>query len=260
MRDQGVRLIAPRLPDDQERNEPELTFLPVFRREKRSRLIQWAKARLEARQREATRPGAQRRRWLPGPPSGWLGQGRWWLVQNASLVCRMTVIRKATDPDSRIGETRRWWPEQSYNVAIAVIFRAPIVAAELHSTAPRQSGAAGHAGKQFRPTPEKCRPRRWRMRDSVVRLFWQRSPITTAMSSLPSAARTQDAKVNAMTHPHTAAIAAKLKTEQGDAAYRRRKVDRGSEWLIKAVMGLRQFSMRGLIQVQAEWKPSSAWR
>ncbi len=52
-------------------------------------------------------------------------------------------------------------------------------------------------------------------------------------------------KVNAKTHPHTAAIAAKLKTEQGDAAYRRRKsiVEAPNGW-IKAVMGLRQFSMR----------------
>ncbi|EOA1254853.1 transposase [Klebsiella pneumoniae] len=55
--------------------------------------------------------------------------------------------------------------------------------------------------------------------------------------------------------PHTAAIAAKLKTEQGDAAYRRRKsiVEAPNGW-IKAVMGLRQFSMRGLDKVQAEWK------
>ncbi|MEA9342946.1 transposase, partial [Pseudomonas aeruginosa] len=65
----------------------------------------------------------------------------------------------------------------------------------------------------------------------------------------------EDAKVNAKTHPHTAAIAAKLKTEQGDAAYRRRKsiVEAPNGW-IKAVMGLRQFSMRGLDKVQAEWK------
>ncbi|MCQ4069576.1 transposase, partial [Klebsiella pneumoniae] len=50
-------------------------------------------------------------------------------------------------------------------------------------------------------------------------------------------------------------IAAKLKTEQGDAAYRRRKsiVEAPNGW-IKAVMGLRQFSMRGLDKVQAEWK------
>ncbi|HBV4935127.1 TPA: transposase, partial [Klebsiella pneumoniae] len=40
-----------------------------------------------------------------------------------------------------------------------------------------------------------------------------------------------------------------------DAAYRRRKsiVEAPNGW-IKAVMGLRQFSMRGLDKVQAEWK------
>ncbi|MCL8281890.1 transposase, partial [Pseudomonas aeruginosa] len=56
----------------------------------------------------------------------------------------------------------------------------------------------------------------------------------------------------AKTHPHTAAIAAKLKTEQRAAAYRRRKsiVEAPTGW-IKAGLGLPQFSMRGLASVQA---------
>ncbi|GAB7540663.1 hypothetical protein CS8_003250 [Cupriavidus sp. 8B] len=47
--------------------------------------------------------------------------------------------------------------------------------------------------------------------------------------------------------PHTAAMAAKLKTEQGEAAYRRRKaiVEAPNGW-IRAVTGFRQFGMRGI--------------
>ena len=53
----------------------------------------------------------------------------------------------------------------------------------------------------------------------------------------------------------SAAMAAKLKTEQGQAAYRKRKwiAEPPNGW-IKNVLGFRQFSMRGLHRVQAEWK------
>ena len=55
--------------------------------------------------------------------------------------------------------------------------------------------------------------------------------------------------------PHTAAMAAKLQTDEGKAAYRRRKwiAEPPNGW-IKNVLGFRQFSLRGLHRVQAEWK------
>ena len=50
-------------------------------------------------------------------------------------------------------------------------------------------------------------------------------------------------------------MAAKLKTEQGQAADRKRKwiAETPNGW-IKNVRGFRQFSMRGLHRVRAEWK------
>ena len=53
----------------------------------------------------------------------------------------------------------------------------------------------------------------------------------------------------------TAAMAAKLQTDEGRAAYRRRKwiAEPPNGW-IKNVLGFRQFSLRGLHRVQAEWK------
>jgi len=55
--------------------------------------------------------------------------------------------------------------------------------------------------------------------------------------------------------PHTAAMAATLQTDEGKSAYRRRKwiAEPPNGW-VKNVLGFRQFSLRGLHRVQAEWK------
>lgn len=49
-------------------------------------------------------------------------------------------------------------------------------------------------------------------------------------------------------------MAAKLKTDAGRARYRRRKaiVEPVLGW-VKAVLGFRRFSLRGLTKVQGEW-------
>jgi hypothetical protein len=63
------------------------------------------------------------------------------------------------------------------------------------------------------------------------------------------------AEIDAEKSPHTAAMAAKLQTDEGKAAYRRRKwiAEPPNGW-IKSVLGFRQFSLRGLHRVQAEFK------
>lgn len=55
--------------------------------------------------------------------------------------------------------------------------------------------------------------------------------------------------------PRTAQMAAKLQTKEGRGAYRRRKwiAEPPNGW-IKNVLGFRQFSLRGLQRVKAEWK------
>ena len=55
--------------------------------------------------------------------------------------------------------------------------------------------------------------------------------------------------------PLTAAMAAKLQSADGKTKYRRRKaiVEPPNAW-IKRVLGFRQFSMRGIHRVTAEWK------
>jgi len=56
-------------------------------------------------------------------------------------------------------------------------------------------------------------------------------------------------------NPYSAAMAAKVRSDAGQRAYRKRKwiAEPPNGW-IKSVLGFRQFSLRGLHQVQAEWK------
>ena len=63
------------------------------------------------------------------------------------------------------------------------------------------------------------------------------------------------AKIDATSQPRTAAMAERLQSVEGKAAYRRRKhiVEPPNGW-IKSVLGFRQFSLRGLEKVRAEWK------
>ena len=62
-------------------------------------------------------------------------------------------------------------------------------------------------------------------------------------------------EIDARKHPHTAAMAAKLKTQPGQDKYRRRKaiVEPPNAW-IKQVLGFRQFSFKGIDKVRCEFK------
>lgn len=65
----------------------------------------------------------------------------------------------------------------------------------------------------------------------------------------------ENANIDADKYPHTAAMATRLQSEAGKTAYRRRKVivEAPNGW-IKAVLGFRQFSLRGIEKARAEWK------
>jgi IS5 family transposase len=61
--------------------------------------------------------------------------------------------------------------------------------------------------------------------------------------------------INAANLPRTAAMADKMRSDPGRKTYRRRKhiAEPPNGW-IKSILGFRQFSLRGLHRVQAEWK------
>ena len=64
------------------------------------------------------------------------------------------------------------------------------------------------------------------------------------------------AEMDAQRSPRTAERAAKLQTAAGKVAYRRRKwIAEPPKGGSKSVLGFRQFSLRSLHRVQAEFKP-----
>jgi hypothetical protein len=65
----------------------------------------------------------------------------------------------------------------------------------------------------------------------------------------------EQVEIDPSQYPCTVAMAAKMQTEEGRRAYRKRKwiAEPPNGW-IKNVLGFRQFSMRGLHRAQAEFK------
>lgn len=243
--------------DEQERNEPELDIpAEISRREKRLEAIQAAKARLEAHQREADlaqkRSENDDRR--PRHPDG--------SDKDSGSYKREFGVpddrdqESFTDPDSRIMKHAGGGFEQSYNGYTAVdAEHQMIVAAELTNCAADSQALPGMLAAVKSNTGEMpaqtLADAGFRSEAVLAKVADHHGEVIVALGREGR----EDAKVNAQTHPHTAAMAVKLKTEQGEAAYRRRKaiVEAPNGW-IKAVMGFRQFSMRGIDKVKAEWK------
>ena len=62
-------------------------------------------------------------------------------------------------------------------------------------------------------------------------------------------------QIDAAEYPHTAQMAVRLDSQDGEAAYRRRKaIAQAPNGWIKHVLGFRQFSLRGLDKARGEWK------
>ena len=162
-----------------------------------------------------------------------------------------------TDPDSRIMKRAGGGFDASYNAQTAVDDTAHIiVAAELTNNACRRAataadaaGGEGQPGRAARAGAGRCGlPQRSGVR-GARRL---RHDLVVALGREGKQALRDRSRT---THPHTAAMAAKLQTDAGKAAYRRRKwiAEPPNGW-IKNVLGFRQFSLRGLHRVQAEFK------
>jgi transposase len=242
--------------DEAEADEPQLDLpAEIERRETRLKAIVAARQRLEQRQREAdaergrSADDDRRPRDGDGHPKG----GRY---QREFGVPEAKAQENFTDPDSRIMKRAGGGFDPSYNAQTAVDDTAHIiVAAELGNN-------AADVGQLL--------PMLQAVQDNVGALP-QQGLADAGYRSEENFAKTKDwptqlvvalgregkrqAQVDAGTLPHTAAMAAKLQTVPGRAAYRRRKwiAEPPNGW-IKNVLGFRQFSVRGLKKVQAEWK------
>ncbi len=242
--------------DAAEADEPELDIpAEIERRADRLKAINEARERLEQRQRDADiergrSPDDDRRpRDDDGKPTG----GRY---KREFGVPEPTAQDNFTDPDSRIMKRAGGGFDASYNAQTAVDEQAHIiVAAELGNNAadvgqllPMLNAVKANTGRM----PEQVlADAGYRSEQNFEALAGSPTELVVAMGREGK----RCAEVDAKTSPHTAAMAAKLQTHEGRAAYRKRKwiAEPPNGW-IKSVLGFRQFSLRGLHRVQAEFK------
>jgi len=242
--------------DEAEAREPEVDIpAEIARREARLAAIAAARERLEQRQRQAdTQRGRSpddqnRHRDNDGKPTG----GRY---ARDFGVPKGTAQENFTDPDSRIMKCAGGGFEASYNAQTAVDEHAHIiVAAELTNNA---SDAAElpvmiEAVKaHLRAVPQQA------LADSGYRseaVFEALAPSGCELVVALGREGKAQLAIDAERLPYTAAMAAKLSSAQGRRAYARRKwvAEPPNGW-IKHVLGFRQFSLRGLERVKAEWR------
>lgn len=243
--------------DESERTEPDLDLpAEIARREARIAVITAAKARLEARQREAD---AARGRSPDddGKPRGPDGKPRRGPRYKSKFgEPKGSDQESFTDPDSRIMKHSSGAFEQSYNGHTAVDAEHQIiVAAELGNNAADNHGLpimlnAVQATLGELPV-QALADAGFRSEGVLEELSAVACDVVVALGREGR----NNAAINPDKYPRTAAMAERLQTEEVKTAYRRRKaiVEPPNGW-IKSVMGFRQFSFRGLPKVAAEWK------
>jgi transposase len=233
--------------DEADRNEPELDIpAEIARREARLAAIGEARQRLERRQREAE---LERGRDPDDKPRG----GRY---KREFGVPEDKAQDNFTDPDSRIMKRAGGGFDASYNAQTAVDDAAHIiVAAELTNC----SSDAGELPTMLRAVqdnlgslPEQA------LADTGYRSEAVFEALAASGCDLVVSLGREGKRAlgfDSQRSPYTAVMAAKLQTDEGRAAYRRRKwiAEPPNGW-IKNVLGFRQFSLRGLHRVTAEWK------
>lgn len=245
-----------RAADEAERNEPELDIpAEIARRQDRLGAIAAARARLEQRQREVDteRGRSNDDDQKPRGPDGKLKPGG--RYKRPFGVPEDKAQDNFTDPDSRIMQRAGGGFDAAYNAQTAVDDTAHIiVAAELINNASdvRELPTMVQVVKDtLGAYPEQT------LADAGYRseaVFAQLADCTKLVVALGREGK-KHIDINATSLPRTAAMAAKMQTNEGRSAYRRRKwlAEPPNGW-IKNVLGFRQFSMRGLSRVKAEWK------
>ena len=242
--------------DAAEADEPELDIpAEIERREARLKAITEARERLEQRQRDADiergrSEGDDRKpRDADGNPKG----GRY---KREFGVPEPKAQDNFTDPDSRIMKRAGGGFDASYNAQTAVDDTAHIIvaaelsnnAADTHQLVPMLQAVKSNTGEL---PGQGLADAGYRSEDNFEQLQGLPIELVVALGREGK----QHAQIDPKSHPHTAAMAAKLQTDEGKAAYRRRKwiAEPPNGW-IKGVLGFRQFSLRGLHRVQAEFK------
>ena len=245
-----------RAADEAEKNEPELDIpAEIARREDRLAQIAAAKARLESRQRDADiergrdQDDGRKPRGKDGKPKG----GRY---KREFGMPKDTAQESFTDPDSRVMKRAGGGFDYSYNAQTAVDEKAHIiVAAELTNMAADSGELPGMLEAVKANLDADARQV---LADAGYRseaVFEQLKDHPSELIVALGREGKQQVQVDASKYPCTVAMAARMKTDAGQQAYRKRKwiAEPPNGW-IKNVLGFRQFSMRGLHRAQAELK------
>jgi transposase len=239
--------------DAAEKSEPDLDIpAEIARREDRLSAIAQARARLEQRQREADiqRGRAEDDDRRPRGPDGQPRGGRY---KREFGVPEDKAQENFTDPDSRIMKRADGGFDPAYNAQTAVDEAAHIiVAAELNNVAadsnellPMIRAVEDNLGEL---PAVALADAGYRSEENLAK-----APIELVVALGREGKK--HTEIDAQRHPHTAAMAAKLKTEAGREAYRKRKwLSEPPNGWIKNVLGFRQFSVRGVERVKAEFK------
>ena len=246
--------------DETEKHEPDLLIpAEIERRTARLAAIEAAKARLEERQRlsdtqRGRSPDDERQ---PKDQSGKPKGGK--PYQRDFGVPAAKAQDSFTDPQARIMKRAGGGFDYAYNAQTAVDETAHIiVAAEVVNTSsdvqqlPMVLAALkAHTGEHASQVLADAGYRS----EAVMAELATTQPDTELVIALGREGKVLAKPRDAKRYPHTVAMAAKFETVQGKADYRKRKwiAEPPNGW-IKNVLGFRQFSLRGLEKVRAEFK------
>jgi transposase len=242
--------------DVAEADEPELDIpAEIERREARLKAITAARERLEQRQRDADieRGRSEGDECKPRDEDGNPKGGRY---KREFGVPEPKAQDNFTDPESRIMKRSGGGFDASYNAQTAVDETAHIIvavevgnnAADVGQLLPMLKAVQDNTGQ----TPgQVLADAGYRSEENFAGLAGSGTELVVALGREGK----RCAEIDADEYPHTAAMAAKLHTPDGKAAYRKRKwiAEPPNGW-IKSVLGFRQFSLRGMHRVQAEFK------
>jgi transposase len=241
--------------DAAEKNEPELDIpAEISRREERLAVIRAARARLEERQRQADI--ARGRSDDDAPPDGSAKPKKKSRFKYKFGEPKPDAQENFTDPESRIMKRAGGGFDYAYNAQAAVDETAHIiVAAELVNSAADSGQLAMVLAAIKRDAGDD--PRQvladagYRSEAMFEQLREHPSELIVALGRDGK----NDVAVDPNKRPLCAAMAEKFKSTMTQAAYRKRKwISEPPNAWVKSVLGFRQFSMRGLAKVQAEWK------
>lgn len=245
--------------DEAERDEPELDLpAELERREERLKVIQAARERLEARQREAdcAKGRSEDDERIPRDKDGKPKNKNGNRYKRDFGIPEDSAQENFTDPDSRIMKRAGGGFDQCYNGQTAVDAHAQIIIAAELTNCGADSGSLGPMLVAIEATTGNVP--RIALADAGYRAeatFAQLAAHPTDLYVALGREGQDNVRLDAKANPYTRAMRTKMQTPSAKDAYRRRKaiVEAPNAW-IKHVLGFRSFSLRGLQKVKAEWK------